>query len=193
MQLCCTKNTPQQGNSVLQNSVLCILLPFALLRLLLSCSGSARSARQLCCQVQVVSMDTRHQCCISPAALKTVPPVQAWLQRFAWTDKKLMFCFETAVKLLYWCGFVYEHNEAGRMVRSTLPPPSPLPSAPTQPPFSPALPLERYSTLGTLNGCSAAGELVLRLLLDVATYVNLRAACVVLCTSSTHVCNIPQH
>lgn len=22
-----------------------------------------------------------------------------------------MFCFETAVKLLYWCGFVYEHEE----------------------------------------------------------------------------------
>lgn len=72
--------------------------------------------------------------------------VQAWLQRFAWTEKKLerrkqlrnslpadrlllsqepMFCFETAVKLLYWCGFVYEHDEAGRMVRSTRPPPHP--------------------------------------------------------------------
>lgn len=58
--------------------------------------------------------------------------VQVWLQRFAWTEQKLaackrkrnalpqdptllrdepMFCFETAVKLLYWAGFVYEHDE----------------------------------------------------------------------------------
>ncbi|KAL3161314.1 hypothetical protein ABBQ38_009668 [Trebouxia sp. C0009 RCD-2024] len=58
--------------------------------------------------------------------------MQAWLQRFAWTERKLqrhikmrnslpvdkmllqhepMFCFETAVKLLYWCGFVYEYGE----------------------------------------------------------------------------------
>ena len=22
-----------------------------------------------------------------------------------------IFCFETAIKLLYWCGFVYEHDE----------------------------------------------------------------------------------
>lgn len=59
---------------------------------------------------------------------------QVWLQRFAWTEQKLaprvkkrnalpkdptllrdepMFCFETAVKLLYWAGFVYEHEEVG--------------------------------------------------------------------------------
>ena len=98
-----------------------------------------------------------------------VPGVQAWLQRFAWTEKKLerrkkvrnalpadrtllsqepMFCFETAVKLLYWCGFVYEHDEAGRMVRSSpLPPPSypPPPSSalhphlPTYPSILPSL------------------------------------------------------
>lgn len=58
--------------------------------------------------------------------------LQVWLQRFAWTEQKLasritkrnalpkdptllrdepMFCFETAVKLLYWAGFVYEHEE----------------------------------------------------------------------------------
>ena len=60
--------------------------------------------------------------------------MQVWLQRFAWTEQKLaarvkkrdslpkdpillrdepMFCFETAVKLLYWAGFVYEHDEVG--------------------------------------------------------------------------------
>ena len=60
------------------------------------------------------------------------PALQIWLQRFAWTEQHLescirarnelpldtsllctepMFCFETAVKLLYWCGFVYEHEE----------------------------------------------------------------------------------
>ena len=22
-----------------------------------------------------------------------------------------IFCFETAIKLLHWCGFVYEHDE----------------------------------------------------------------------------------
>lgn len=27
-----------------------------------------------------------------------------------------MFCFETAVKLLYWCGFVYEYGEEGPAV-----------------------------------------------------------------------------
>ena len=58
--------------------------------------------------------------------------MQTWVQRFAWTEKHLgscirarnelpldttllrkepMFCFETGVKLLYWCGFVYEHEE----------------------------------------------------------------------------------
>ncbi|KAA6418889.1 MAG: hypothetical protein FRX49_11115, partial [Trebouxia sp. A1-2] len=64
--------------------------------------------------------------------------VQEWLQFFAWTkDTKAVklaerashmpqqqqrllkghpiFCFETAIKLLYWCGFVYEHDE-GRPV-----------------------------------------------------------------------------
>lgn len=65
--------------------------------------------------------------------------MQAWLQRFAWTEKKLerrkklrnslpadrtlleqetMFCFETAVKLLYWCGFVYQHDETEMQVCS---------------------------------------------------------------------------
>ena len=106
-----------------------------------------------------------------------VPGVQAWLQRFAWMEKKLerrkkvrnalpadrtllsqepMFCFETAVKLLYWCGFVYEHDEAGRMVRSSpLPPPSYPPPPP--PPFTPIYlpirpscpPLERWNTVKT--------------------------------------------
>ena len=58
--------------------------------------------------------------------------VQSWLQRFSWTeqlvksrmarrnalpkDKTLlsaepMFCFETAVKMLYWSAFVYELDE----------------------------------------------------------------------------------
>lgn len=60
--------------------------------------------------------------------------MQEWLQFFAWTERtkdakvgerashmpqqqqKLLeshpiFCFETAIKLLYWCGFVYEHDE----------------------------------------------------------------------------------
>lgn len=60
--------------------------------------------------------------------------LQEWLQFFAWTkDTKAVklaerashmpqqqqrllkghpiFCFETAIKLLYWCGFVYEHDE----------------------------------------------------------------------------------
>jgi len=55
-----------------------------------------------------------------------------WLQQFAWTEQsheakirkrnampedeclieaEPMFCFETAVKLLYWSGFVYEDDE----------------------------------------------------------------------------------
>jgi len=60
--------------------------------------------------------------------------LQEWMQFFAWTEhskdakhaerqshmperqqKMLLdhpiFCFETAIKLLYWCGFVYEHDE----------------------------------------------------------------------------------
>ncbi|KAL0044911.1 hypothetical protein WJX82_001842 [Trebouxia sp. C0006] len=58
--------------------------------------------------------------------------MQVWLQQFAWTEQsheakirkrnampedeclieaEPMFCFETAVKLLYWSGFVYEDNE----------------------------------------------------------------------------------
>ena len=103
--------------------------------------------RQRCRVAQVISTHTQRQYCISSAALKMAPCVQAWLQRFAWTERKLerrkkvrnnlpadrtllsqepMFCFETAVKLLFWCGFVYEYSEAGRMVRSTpLPPPPP--------------------------------------------------------------------
>ena len=65
--------------------------------------------------------------------------VQVWLQRFAWTERKLasriekrnalpkdptllrdepMFCFETAVKLLYWAGFVYEHEEVRVLILS---------------------------------------------------------------------------
>lgn len=60
--------------------------------------------------------------------------LQVWLQSFAWTENSLsvrkqvgsgvgslheapllaeepMFCFETAVKLLYWCGLAYEYHE----------------------------------------------------------------------------------
>lgn len=60
--------------------------------------------------------------------------MQRWLQHFAWTEssqtsrmeqrnrmlkpehrqlleQEPLFCFETAVKLLYWCGFVYEYDE----------------------------------------------------------------------------------
>ena len=58
--------------------------------------------------------------------------VQVWLQQFAWTEQshkarikkrnalpddetmlegEPMFCFETAVKLLYWSGFVYDYDE----------------------------------------------------------------------------------
>lgn len=60
--------------------------------------------------------------------------MQVWLQYFAWTEhnvaasikrrsdcsglhdklplsKEPMFCFETAVKLLYWCGLAYELQE----------------------------------------------------------------------------------
>ena len=65
-----------------------------------------------------------------------------WLQRFAWTEQKLagrikkrnslpkdptllrdepMFCFETAVKLLYWAGFVYEHDEVGLPALACMP------------------------------------------------------------------------
>ena len=72
----------------------------------------------LCCHCSVASFAWHH--------------AQVWLQRFAWTEQKLasriekrnalpkdpillrdepMFCFETAVKLLYWAGFVYEHEE----------------------------------------------------------------------------------
>jgi hypothetical protein len=59
---------------------------------------------------------------------------QEWLQIFAWTEKELpvclatrdalmrgvhkgngkeqpMFCFETGIKLLYWSGLAYEHDE----------------------------------------------------------------------------------
>ncbi|KAL3158681.1 hypothetical protein ABBQ32_011423 [Trebouxia sp. C0010 RCD-2024] len=66
--------------------------------------------------------------------------MQVWLQRFAWTEQKLaackrkrdalpqdptllrdepMFCFETAVKLLYWAGFVYEHEEGRKVMDRT--------------------------------------------------------------------------
>lgn len=59
--------------------------------------------------------------------------MQSWLQRFSWTEQLLrgrvarrnalpkdetllrdepMFCFETAVKMLYWSAFVYELDEA---------------------------------------------------------------------------------
>lgn len=65
---------------------------------------------------------------------------QVWLQRFAWTEQKLasriekrnalpkdpmllrdepMFCFETALKLLYWAGFVYEHEEVRFPIRES--------------------------------------------------------------------------
>lgn len=58
--------------------------------------------------------------------------LQVWLQLFSWTEKDLphwiaerasllknraaiekepMFCFETAVKLLYWAGLAYEIDE----------------------------------------------------------------------------------
>ena len=60
--------------------------------------------------------------------------LQVWLQYFAWTEgslsakvqsrsnigsqqdtdslaKEPMFCFETAIKMLYWCGLAYEYNE----------------------------------------------------------------------------------
>eukprot|EP00884_Botryococcus_braunii_P020513 jgi/Botrbrau1/7145/Bobra.0143s0021.4 len=63
------------------------------------------------------------------------PLLQVWLQMFSWTEKDLpvklgerallvnnpagltnepMFCYETAVKLLYWAGLAYEVDEAGR-------------------------------------------------------------------------------
>ena len=63
---------------------------------------------------------------------KAFSSVQSWLQRFAWTEQNLvkrvvrrnaipkdetllrdepMFCFETAVKMLYWSAFVYELDE----------------------------------------------------------------------------------
>ena len=28
-------------------------------------------------------------------------------------EQEPLFCFETAVKLLYWCGFAYEYDEVG--------------------------------------------------------------------------------
>ena len=33
------------------------------------------------------------------------------LQQQHLLEGKPIFCFETAIKLLYWCGFVYEHDE----------------------------------------------------------------------------------
>jgi hypothetical protein len=59
--------------------------------------------------------------------------LQEWLQIFAWTEADIsqclanramlpgvhdiqqepMFCFETAIKLLYWSGLAYEHDEVG--------------------------------------------------------------------------------
>lgn len=74
---------------------------------------------------------SRQSCCCLVANF-ALHHAQVWLQRFAWTEQKLasrkekrdalpkdptllrdepMFCFETAVKLLYWAGFVYEHAE----------------------------------------------------------------------------------
>ena len=60
-------------------------------------------------------------------------------------DKMLMkqepiFCFETAVKLLYWCGFVSEFGEAGRMVWSH----TPTPTHTHTPPTKPSLPFSRH-------------------------------------------------
>ena len=66
--------------------------------------------------------------------MRLLAVMQEWLQFFAWTESskeakhaerqshmpaqhqhllagKPIFCFETAIKLLYWCGFVYEHDE----------------------------------------------------------------------------------
>jgi len=68
-------------------------------------------------------------CCVQLCAW-----LQEWMQLFAWTEHSKpakhaerkshmppqqqlllnehpIFCFETAIKLLYWCGLVYEHDE----------------------------------------------------------------------------------
>ena len=78
-------------------------------------------------QFEALKVSSHPQCLI-----QSLCAIQAWLQKFAWTDSSLktkiskrnalpqdeallekepMFCFETAVKLLYWSAFVYEHGE----------------------------------------------------------------------------------
>lgn len=74
-------------------------------------------------------MDTDHS-----GMLHLLWMLQVWLQSFAWTENSLSakkdsrsavgtlqegatlaqeprFCFETSVKLLYWCGMAYEYQE----------------------------------------------------------------------------------
>ena len=68
--------------------------------------------------------------------------LQEWVHHFAWVEqsvsKKLaerqclvpqqqqeslmgrpMFCFETAIKLLYWCGLVYELDEVSMIAAAS--------------------------------------------------------------------------
>lgn len=85
---------------------------------------------ELICHVQVCLPHKRTSC----LQCKHASSMQVWLQYFAWTEssvvskvqkrtdfgglqdklplsKEPMFCFETAVKLLYWCGLAYEYQE----------------------------------------------------------------------------------
>lgn len=91
---------------------------YVLLGLIVSCTILTGMASWL---LQPVSMSTDDDLLM-----------QVWLQQFAWTEQshqakvqkrnampedeclieaEPMFCFETAVKLLYWSGFVYEDDE----------------------------------------------------------------------------------
>ncbi|DBA79451.1 TPA: hypothetical protein ACH3X2_007723 [Trebouxia sp. C0005] len=92
----------------------------------------------VCCTI-LTCMSSR---LLQPVSMSTDDDLlmQVWLQQFAWTEQsheaKLrkrnampedeclieaepMFCFETAVKLLYWSGFVYEDDEGVDVPKET--------------------------------------------------------------------------
>ncbi|DBA92428.1 hypothetical protein WJX77_009083 [Trebouxia sp. C0004] len=100
------------------------------------CSSCLGSWMQLAANLQAISMTISSSMLLQPCSAtgSDTLVMQQWLQHFAWTEKsqsgrsekrnsmlKLhnrqlleqepLFCFETAVKLLYWCGFAYEYDE----------------------------------------------------------------------------------
>lgn len=100
------------------------------------CSSCLGSWMQLAANLQAFSMTISSSMLLQPctATGSDTLVMQQWLQHFAWTEssqsfrsekrnnmlksqnrqlleQEPLFCFETAVKLLYWCGFAYEYDE----------------------------------------------------------------------------------